>query len=90
MQAMACGLPVISTPVGSIGEIVQDGDTGRLVPPEDAPALAAAIESLLADPALRARLGTNARAAALQRFGEDRMVERMIDVFTAVARSTRR
>jgi glycosyltransferase involved in cell wall biosynthesis len=87
---MACGLPVISTPVGSIGEIVQDGDTGRLVPPEDAPALAAAIESLLADPALRARLGTNARAAALQRFGEDRMVERMIDVFTAVARSTRR
>jgi glycosyltransferase involved in cell wall biosynthesis len=87
---MACGLPVISTPVGSIGEIVQDGDTGRLVPPEDAPALAAAIGSLLADPALRARLGTNARAAALQRFGEDRMVERMIDVFTAVARSTRR
>ncbi len=90
MQAMACGLPVISTPVGSIGEIVQDGDTGRLVPPEDAPALASAIEALLADPALRGRLGTNARAAALQRFGEERMVERMIDVFTAVARSTRR
>ncbi len=90
MQAMACGLPVISTPVGSIGEIVQDGDTGRLVPPGDVPALAAAIESLLADPALRARLGASARAAALGRFGEDRMVERMIDVFTAVARSTPR
>ena len=90
MQAMACGLPVISTPVGSIGEIVQDGDTGRLVPPEDTPALAAAIESLLADPALRERLGASARAAAIERFGEDRMVERMIDVFTAVARSTPR
>ncbi|MCW5591130.1 MAG: glycosyltransferase family 4 protein [Burkholderiales bacterium] len=89
MQAMACGLPVISTPVGSIAEIVQDGDTGRLVQPEDAAALRAAIESLLADGPLRSRLATNARSAALQRFGEDRMVERMIDVFTAVARSAR-
>ncbi len=57
MQAMACGLPVVSTPVGSIAEIVQDGDTGRLVPPEDAQALRAALEALLADEALRARLG---------------------------------
>lgn len=90
MQAMACGLPVISTPVGSIAEIVQDGETGRLVAPEDAQALRAAIEGLLADPAARAKLARNARSAALQRFGEDRMVERMIDVFTVVARSVRR
>ncbi|NJD88083.1 MAG: glycosyltransferase [Betaproteobacteria bacterium] len=89
MQAMACGLPVISTPVGSIAEIVQDGDTGRLVPPEDAAALRVAIEALLADADARARLATSARSAALQRFGEDRMVERMIDVFTVVARSAR-
>lgn len=86
MQAMACGLAVISTPVGSIAEIVQDGDTGRLVAPQDAPALGAAIEELLGDAALRSRLAANARAAALQRFGEDRMVERMIEVFRAVAR----
>ena len=39
MQAMACGLPVVTTPVGSIGEIVQDGDSGVLVRPEDATAL---------------------------------------------------
>ncbi len=90
MQAMACGLPVISTPVGSIAEIVQDGDTGRLVKPEDAAALREAIESLLADAAARTRLATHAREAALQRFGEDRMVERMIDVFKVVARSMRR
>jgi glycosyltransferase involved in cell wall biosynthesis len=90
MQAMSCGLAVVTTPVGSIGEIVQDGDTGRLVPPEDAGALRAAIESLLADDALRRSLGSRAREAALQRFGEDRMVERMIDVFTVVARTARR
>jgi glycosyltransferase involved in cell wall biosynthesis len=90
MQAMACGVPVISTPVGSIAEIVQDGETGRLVPPQDAAALRAAIESLLANPLLRRRLGARAREAALQRFGEDRMVDRMIDIFTVVARSMRR
>src|SRR5690606_21913976 len=37
-QAMACGLPVIATPVGSIGELVRDGVTGVLVPPNDPPA----------------------------------------------------
>ena len=90
MQAMACGLPVVSTPVGSIAEIVQDGDTGRLVPPEDAQALRAALEALLADEALRRGLGTRAWETAQQRFGEDRMVERMLDVFSVVARPSRR
>ena len=89
MQAMACALPVVTTPVGSIGEIVQDADTGRLVAPQDAIALRAAIEGLLRDGELRARLGRNARSAALQRFGEDAMVGRMLDVFRLVARSSR-
>jgi glycosyltransferase involved in cell wall biosynthesis len=90
MQAMACGLPVVTTPVGSIGEIVQDGETGRLVPPGDASALGAAIEALLADAPLRSRLAARAREAALQRFGEERMVERMLEVFSVVARASRR
>jgi glycosyltransferase involved in cell wall biosynthesis len=85
MQAMACGLPVISTPVGSI-EIVQtatrEGSScrGRAGP--------AAIESLSRTRRF-ASVRANARSAR-SRFGEDRMVERMLDVFTAVARSTRR
>ena len=90
MQAMACGLPVVTTPVGSIGEIVQDGETGRLVPPGDASALGAAIEALLADAPLRGRLAARARETALQRFGEERMVERMLEVFSVVARASRR
>ncbi|HQW37257.1 MAG TPA: glycosyltransferase, partial [Usitatibacteraceae bacterium] len=89
MQAMASGLPVISTPVGSIAEIVEDGVSGVLVPPEDANALRAAIESLLADGSRRARLATAAREAALRRFGEERMVERMLEIFTVVARAAR-
>jgi glycosyltransferase involved in cell wall biosynthesis len=88
MQAMACGLPVVTTPVGSIEEIVSDGMTGRLVAPQDADALRTAIEALLADGDLRQRLGTRARDEALQRFGEERMVERMLDVFTVATRTS--
>jgi glycosyltransferase involved in cell wall biosynthesis len=89
MQAMACGLPVVSTPVGSIGEIVEDGRTGRLVAPADAAALREAIEGLLGDDGLRRELGARAREAALRRFGEERMVERMLEVFSVVARASR-
>jgi glycosyltransferase involved in cell wall biosynthesis len=85
MQAMACGLAVVSTPIGSIGEIVADGQTGVLVPPGDVERLRTAIEALLADPARREALARAARERALARFGEDRMVERMIEVFRAAA-----
>ncbi len=73
MQAMACALPVVTTPVGSIGEIVQDGETGRLVAPQDAAALRAAIEDLLRD-ARNARASWEERAycrAAAFRRGPD-------------------
>jgi glycosyltransferase involved in cell wall biosynthesis len=85
MQAMACGLPVVTTPVGSIEEIVSDGDTGVLVAPEDAQRLRAALERLLGDPGLRTALGTRAAAVARERFGEERMVERMVAVFRDAA-----
>ena len=86
MQAMACGLPVVSTPVGSIDEIVSDGTTGVLVRPEDASALQAAIERLLDDEGARRALGERAAATARERFGEARMVERMLAVFGEAAR----
>jgi glycosyltransferase involved in cell wall biosynthesis len=85
MQAMACGLAVVSTPIGSIAEIVGEGTTGVLVPPGDAQALGTALDRLLADPARREALARNGRAAALERFGEARMVERMIEVFGQAA-----
>jgi glycosyltransferase involved in cell wall biosynthesis len=86
MQAMACGLPVVTTPVGSIEEIVTHGVTGVLVPPEDPARLRVALADLLHDGARRDALGQAARSAALERFGEDRMVDRMLEVFREVAR----
>ena len=85
MQAMACALPVVTTPVGSIEEIVADGATGVLVPPEDPVKLREAIERLLGDDRERAALGARAAAEARERFGEDRMVDRMIAVFGEAA-----
>ncbi len=85
MQAMACGIPVVSTTVGAITEAVDDGSTGLIVPPRDAPALGAALARLRDDPALRARLGAAGRARAVRDFGLDRMLDRMEAVFRAVA-----
>jgi glycosyltransferase involved in cell wall biosynthesis len=84
-QAMACGLPVVTTPVGSIAELVEDARTGVLVPPSDPPALRAALESLLVDEARRRALGEAALRHAREHLGEDRMVDAMLRVFAAVA-----
>ncbi len=83
MQAMACGLPVVTTDVGSIAEIVEDGVNGVMVRPEDPADLARALGALLHDPGLRAKLGERALATARERFGEQRMVEAMAREFAA-------
>jgi len=64
IDAMAQGLPIVASRVGGIPELIEDGQTGLLVPPGDAPALAAALTRLVADAELRARLGAAARQAA--------------------------
>jgi glycosyltransferase involved in cell wall biosynthesis len=81
MQAMSCGLPVVATPAGSIEEAVTDGETGLIVPKHDAGALAAALKTLLDDEALRRRFAAEGRRVAVERFGVDRMLDRMEDVF---------
>jgi glycosyltransferase involved in cell wall biosynthesis len=58
MEAMSQGLACVATDVSAIPELIADGETGVLVPPNDPPALAAALERLIRDPALRARLGS--------------------------------
>jgi len=67
-EAMAMGLPVITTPVSGIPEIVRDQDNGLFVNPQDAAGLAAALARVLKDPALRAKLGGAARETIVEVF----------------------
>jgi glycosyltransferase involved in cell wall biosynthesis len=62
LEAMTCGLPVVSTAVGGAPEVVVDGENGLLVPPRDPEALAEALLTLLGDDRLCQRLGRNAKA----------------------------
>ena len=75
LEAMAVGCPVVATAVGGVPGVVEDGESGLLVPPGDAPALAAAIERLLDDPQLRSLLAENARDKVAREFSERAMVE---------------
>ena len=68
LEAMAAGLPIVASSVGGVPELVVDGETGLLVPPGDPHALAAAIERLLDDPALRRQLGTAGRTRVSEHF----------------------
>lgn len=77
IEAMAAGVPVVSTDVGGVGDLVVHGETGWLVPPGDPPALARAIGMLLGDPALRRRLAAGARPAALRRHDVKGLLLRM-------------
>lgn len=62
LEAMACGLPVVSTSVGSASELVSDGQTGYLTPVQDVDAIAKRIVKLAENPALRRQMGKEARA----------------------------
>jgi glycosyltransferase involved in cell wall biosynthesis len=68
MEAMAAGLPVVSTAVGGVPELVREGETGLLVPSEDAGALAQALQALVDDPVRRQAMGDAARQRAVARF----------------------
>ena len=68
MEAMAARLPVVSTRVARVPEMVDDGVTGRLTPPADPAALADALRELANDPSLRTALGTAGQALCAERF----------------------
>jgi alpha-maltose-1-phosphate synthase len=68
LEAMACGTAVVASAVGGIPEVVADGQTGLLVPPDDEVALAAAINALVGDPARAAEFGARGRDRAVAEF----------------------
>jgi phosphatidylinositol alpha-1,6-mannosyltransferase len=76
LEGLASGTPLVATPAGGIASVVTDGETGVIVAERDPRALAAAIDGLLRDPDLRARLGRAGRATVTARFGWDRAAAR--------------
>lgn len=81
MEAMAAGLPVVSTAVSGIPELIHHGDTGFLVPPRDEEALAEALEELLADQELRERLGARGRDKVVREFNLEKSALQLRDLF---------
>jgi len=81
LEAMAAGKPVVATAVGGTPEAVTEGDTGLLIPPRDAGALAGALERLLTDPALARHLGANARAHVREHYSLDRLGREINEIY---------
>jgi glycosyltransferase involved in cell wall biosynthesis len=90
LEAMLCARPIVASAVSSVPEIVADGVTGLLVPPDDPFALADAVGRLLDDPAEAATLGEAGRARALSEFSVARMTERTVAVYDEALSSARR
>ena len=83
MEAMASELPVVSSELSGIPELVDNGYTGLLVPPRDIGALADALQKLLQNPALRSRMGRLGREKVVREFNLQRGVETLADLFSA-------
>jgi glycosyltransferase involved in cell wall biosynthesis len=79
-EAMAAGAPVVASRVGALPEVVDDGVTGVLVPPEDVESLAAALEGLLADPGRRESLGRAGRERATKLFDLQKQAQQIVSI----------
>jgi glycosyltransferase involved in cell wall biosynthesis len=85
IEAMSLGLPVVSTDVGGIPTLIQDGVSGILVPPSDPAALSAALDRLARSPELRKRLGEAGRARAAVECQPEQTARRFVELYQQVA-----
>lgn len=90
IEASSCELPVVVSDAGGLPEVVRDGETGLVVPRNDSAALCAALERLVADGELRARMGRAGRALVQREYEWERCVDHMIECYAALLRSHRR
>jgi colanic acid/amylovoran biosynthesis glycosyltransferase len=84
MEAMAAGLPVVSTPLGGIPEMVEPGVNGELVPERDPEALSAAIERLISDPEQARRFGNRGREIAREKFSIEESARQLRQLFEKI------
>jgi starch synthase len=90
LEAMACGTAVVASSVGGIPEVVADGKTGLLVPPNDPEALAESINTLTRDPERARAMGTAGRERASTLFDWGRIAEQTADLYQKVAAGYRK
>jgi glycosyltransferase involved in cell wall biosynthesis len=84
LEAMACGKPVVATAHGGPLDVVVDGVTGLLVPPDNPPAMAAAVETLLSSEEMRRRMGTAGAERVREHFSLEREVDRLMSLYRDV------
>ena len=87
LEAMAAARPIVATDVGGNTEALQDGVTGSIVPPADAPALATAVQAALSDPDRARELGQSARERVVADFSVENQAKQYIDLFEDIVRS---
>lgn len=81
LELLAAGMPVVASAVGQSAEVIVDGQSGRLVPPGDAAAFAAAVSNLLDDAALRTRLAAGAQARVREHFRWSLLAPAVLDLY---------
>lgn len=84
IEALAFGKPAIASRIGGITDVVVDGQTGLLIDPGDAAALASAITRLIAEPELRKLLGANAQQRAVDHFSWDAIIGKTVSLYRRV------
>ncbi len=89
IEAMATARPVVAIESGGVPEVVVDGQTGLLVPPEDAQSLAGAIQTLLADGQRAQQMGAEGRARAHQLFSADRVARQVQELYQRILNKSR-
>lgn len=88
MEALAARVPVVTTRIAGVAELVEDELSGLLVPPGDAVALRAALGRVLGDPEMRRRMGEAGRARVLEEFASDREAAWLAQLFEGYAKGT--
>lgn len=90
LEAMALGLPIVTTPVGAIPDAVFDGDNGYLVPPQDTEALTEALDRLISNPERAAEMGARSRQIMQEQFTVDTMWPRYAEALARACRQAGR
>lgn len=89
LEAAACGRPMVATDVPGCREVALPGQTGLLVPADDAPALADAIETMSSSPELRARYGAAARRLVEERFAAVAIGRQTVELYRSLMKAER-